>query len=266
VLECAANVACTGGEVLGVTDNLSFGNPEKPYVAWQLTESVRGLGDACRALRAPIVGGNVSLYNDGPAGPIYPTPVVGMVGYMPDARRAGRIGFVRAGAQVAVVGPFAPALAASELHKLWGEPLPDGLGTIDIDAVAQALAAVREAVRAGALDSAHDIAEGGVAVAVAECCLAGGVGAEIELPPVLIAPAGAGADLGVWSALFGEGAGGFVVSGSEEAVRALGEHTTALPIGTVGGQTLSIGAVGSRVEASLEQMQAANGSMRALFP
>ncbi|MFZ2113009.1 MAG: phosphoribosylformylglycinamidine synthase subunit PurL, partial [Solirubrobacteraceae bacterium] len=94
VLECASNLACVGARPLGTTNNLNFGNPEKPHIAWQLTEAVRGLGDACRALRAPIVGGNVSLYNEGAsAGPIYPTPVIGMVGELPDVRAAGRSGF-----------------------------------------------------------------------------------------------------------------------------------------------------------------------------
>ena len=87
-LECASNLACVGAEPLGTTNNLNFGNPEKPHIAWQLTEAVRGLGDACRALEAPIVGGNVSLYNEGADGPIYPTPVVGMVGAA--ARRRAR--------------------------------------------------------------------------------------------------------------------------------------------------------------------------------
>ncbi|MEA2335048.1 MAG: phosphoribosylformylglycinamidine synthase subunit PurL, partial [Solirubrobacteraceae bacterium] len=127
VLECAANLACAGAEPLGTTNNLNFGNPEKPHIAWQLTEAVRGLGDACRALDAPIVGGNVSLYNEGATGPIYPTPVIGMVGRLPDARLAGRLGFRHAGEEIALVGPFAPSLGASELAKLRGEALPDGL-------------------------------------------------------------------------------------------------------------------------------------------
>ena len=182
VLECAANLACVGAEPLGTTNNLNFGNPEKGHIAWQLTESVRGLGEACRELDAPIVGGNVSLYNEGQAGgPIYPTPVIGMVGRLPDARKAGRLGFVRAGEKIALVGPFAPSLAASELAKLQGEQLPDGLAAIDIEAVRATQIAVREAVRAGELASAHDIAEGGAAVALAECCLAGKLGAQVEL-------------------------------------------------------------------------------------
>ena len=129
VLECASNLACVGAEPLGTTNNLNFGNPEKRHIAWQLTESVRGLGDACRALDAPIVGGNVSLYNEGATGPIYPTPVIGMVGRLPDAARAGRLGFAREGDEIALVGPFAPALPASELAKLRGESCRTGCRT-----------------------------------------------------------------------------------------------------------------------------------------
>jgi phosphoribosylformylglycinamidine synthase subunit PurL len=229
VLECASNLACVGGEPLGTTNNLNFGNPEKPHVAWQLSESVRGLGDACRALDAPIVGGNVSLYNEGATGPIYPTPVIGMVGRLPDARDAGRLGFQRAGEQVALVGPFRPSLAASELSKLRGEPLPDGLGEIDIQAVRAAQGAIRDAVRAGAISSAHDIAEGGLAIALAECCLAGRLGAQLEL-----------GDRHSLQTLFGEAPGGFVVSGSAEALRELATHTTVRTLGTVGGDSLTI--------------------------
>jgi phosphoribosylformylglycinamidine (FGAM) synthase-like enzyme len=91
VLECAANLACVGAEPLGTTNNLNFGNPEKPHIAWQLTESVRGLGDACRALRgADRRRQRLALQRGRATGPIYPTPVIGMVGRLPDARRAGR--------------------------------------------------------------------------------------------------------------------------------------------------------------------------------
>ncbi len=230
VLECAANLACVGAEPLGTTNNLNFGNPEKPHIAWQLAESVRGLGEACRALRAPIVGGNVSLYNEGATGPIYPTPVVGMVGRIPDARDAGRLGFARAGDEIALLGPFTPSHPASELAKLRGEPLPEELPEIDIPAVAAAHTAVRDAVRAGEISSAHDIAEGGLAVALAECCLAGGLGASVELAP--------------WESatdeLFGEGPGGFLVSGAPQAMRALSERVPVRRLGTVGGEELRI--------------------------
>ncbi len=234
VLECASNLACVGAQPLGTTNNLNFGNPEKPHIAWQLSESVRGLGDACRALSAPIVGGNVSLYNEGATGPIYPTPVIGMVGRLPDATRAGQLGFQRAGDTIALVGASRPSTAGSELSKLLGEPLPDELPDIDIDAVAATQAAVREAVRAGTLASAHDIAEGGLAVALAECCLAGEIGAEVELGSPLRLSADASA------ALFGEAAGGFIVSGDAAALSALGERVSVVAIGHVGGELLSI--------------------------
>ncbi len=261
-LECAANLACVGAEPLGTTNNLNFGNPEKPHVAWQLTESVRGLGDACRALAAPIVGGNVSLYNEGPAGPIYPTPVVGMVGRLPDVTRAGRLGFAREGDAIALVGPFAPSLAASELAKLRGEPLPDGLPEIDIGAVRAAQFAVRGAVRVGGLASAHDLAEGGLAVTLAESCLGGGLGAECALPADWVAAMGGDP----WTVLFGEGPGGFLVSGTESGVRALGRRTPLWVLGTVGGSTLRIVVGAEGCEVTLAELAEAHGALAELFP
>jgi phosphoribosylformylglycinamidine synthase II len=251
VLECASNLACVGAKPLGTTNNLNFGNPEKGHIAWQLCEAVRGLGDACRALEAPIVGGNVSLYNEGAsAGPIYPTPVIGMVGALPDVRRASELGFARVGDAIAIVGPFTPSLAASELAKLWGWELPDGLPAIDIDAVAGAQAAVREAIRSGGLASAHDIAEGGLAVALAECCLGGGHGAHVRVEADLFGAEGAGATGREWdwsgisaasaTALFGEGSGGFLVSGGEAELRTLAQRTPVRILGKVSGHLLQI--------------------------
>jgi phosphoribosylformylglycinamidine synthase II len=282
VLECASNLACVGAKPLGTTNNLNFGNPEKGHIAWQLTEAVRGLGDACRALDAPIVGGNVSLYNESPptrasAGPIYPTPVIGMVGELPDARRAGRLGFAREDDAVAIVGAFEPSLEASELAKLWGWELPDGLPAIDVPAVASAQAAIREAVRTGAVSSAHDIAEGGLAVALAECCLAGELGACVQFGMDFFGAESAGATgrEGIWSgipqataaALFGEDSGAFVVSGREEALRALGDQTSVRIIGTVGGETLHIDVAtdGDAIELTLAEMAQAHGALRELF-
>ena len=255
VLECAANLACVGAEPLGLTNCLNFGNPEKPHVAWQLTESVRGLGDACRALDVPVVGGNVSLYNEGPDGPIYPTPVVGMVGELPDAARAGRLAFERAGAVIALAGAQRCELGGSELERLRGTELPDGLAAIDPAAVRLTLEAVRDAVRSGELESAHDIAEGGLAVALAECCLAGGVGAEVDLGP---------SDEALL-ALFGEGAGRFIVSGGEAALRALGERTPVRLIGTVGGERLSLRSGEAWIELELGSLMDAHAALGALF-
>jgi phosphoribosylformylglycinamidine synthase II len=256
VLECAANLACVGAEPLGVTNNLNFGNPEKPHVAWQLTEAVRGLGDAVRALETAVVGGNVSLYNEGAAGPIYPTPVVGMVGRLPDARRAGRLGFARAGDAVAIAGEFHPSPAASELGKLCGEPLPDALADVDVAAVRAGIEAIRDAVRAGVLASCHDIAEGGIAIAVAECCLAGGLGATLDL----------GATVEPRTRLFGEGPGGFVVSGEREALVELSERLPLHVVGTVGGDALSVRIAEHAVSVSLDELRGAHAALERLFP
>jgi phosphoribosylformylglycinamidine synthase II len=257
MLECAANLACVGAEPLGVTNNLNFGNPEKPHIAWQLSEAVRGLGDACRALGVPVTGGNVSLYNEGATGPIYPTPVIGMVGRLPDARRAGRLGFAREGDAIALAGwDAAPSLAASELAKLWGEPLPDGLPAVDLGRARDVLEAVREAVRAGALSSCHDIAEGGFLVAVAECCLAGGLGATLDL----------GSSDDPWCHLFGERPVGFVLSGPREALDALASDVPLDVFGTVGGEALELTIAGETSRWELAALREAHGALARFFP
>jgi phosphoribosylformylglycinamidine synthase II len=257
VLECAANLACVGAEPLGVTNNLNFGNPEKPHVAWQLGESVRGLGDACRALGVPVTGGNVSLYNEGAAGPIYPTPVIGMVGQLPDAARAGRLGFARDGDAIALAGwNAAPSLGASELHKLRGEPLPEALPEVDLARERAVLEAIRDAVRAGALSSCHDVAEGGFLVAVAEACLAGSLGATLDI----------GRSDDPWCHLFGERPGGFVVSGSREALEVLSARVPLDVFGTVGGEELRLTIAGETSTWSLAELVEAHGALAKLFP
>jgi phosphoribosylformylglycinamidine synthase II len=257
MLECAANLACVGAEPLGVTNNLNFGNPEKPHIAWQLSEAVRGLGDACRALDVPVTGGNVSLYNESATGPIYPTPVIGMVGRLPDARRAGRLGFAREGDAVALAGwDAAPSLAGGELAKLWGEPLPDGLPTVDLAHAVAVLEAIRGAVRAGALSSCHDVAEGGLLVALAECCLAGGLGAALDL----------GSSEEPWSELFGERPVGFVVSGPRAALDALGQAVPLDVFGTVGGEALELTIAGETSRWTLAELREAHAGLARFFP
>jgi len=256
VLECAANLACVGAEPLGLTNCLNFGNPEKPHVAWQLTVAVRGLGDACRALGVPVVGGNVSLYNESGGGPIYPTPVVGMVGKLPDAALAAPAGFAREGDVIGFCGEFLAHLEGSELAKLQGEPLPTELPARDLEKTRAAHEAVRDAVRAGELSSAHDVAEGGLLVAIAESCLAGGIGATVDPWP----------DSNQLFWLFSEcPGGGFVVSGPREAIDRLAERTALNVFGTVGGRTLR-SADASVFEVSLEELGAATGSLAAAFP
>jgi phosphoribosylformylglycinamidine synthase len=246
VLECARNLACVGAEPLGLTNCLNFGNPEKPHIAWQLTRAVEGLRDACLALGVPVVGGNVSLYNEGGGGPIYPTPIVGMVGSLPDPAGLPRIGFASEGDAVALVGPFAPALEGSELEKLRGR-LASSLPEIDLAAQAAALADLRAAVRAGGLATVHDISEGGVAVALAECCMEGSLGAVVRLDADDVA-------------LFGEAPGAVLIAGPREVVEAVPGTRV---IGEVGGDTLELEGVLSVPVADLRA--AYEGAIPAMF-
>jgi phosphoribosylformylglycinamidine synthase len=214
-------------------------------VAWQLERAVEGLASACEALGVPVVGGNVSLYNEAPTGPIFPTPVVGMVGRLPDASRAGRIGFAHEGDAIALVGYFEHSLAGSELAKLRGEPAVGPLPAIDGQAIRDIHALVRSAVRSGAVKSVHDIAEGGLAVALAECCLAGDLGAVVDL-----------ADVGE-QGLFGEAPGcAFVVSGSLPELDRAG-LTRLHVIGRVQGDRLSLHAGELELNLPLSEMRAA---------
>src|SRR5215213_7447689 len=229
VLECARNLACVGAEPLGLTNCLNFGNPEKPHIAWQLTRAVEGLRDACLALGVPVVGGNVSLYNEGAEGAIYPTPIVGMVGKLPEADAVPRTGFAEEGHAIALVGMFEPALEGSELEKLRGG-LARSLPPLDLAAHADALVRVRAAVRSGELATAHAVSDGGFACALAECCIEGGLGAVVSLsgtntpnPPDV--------------QLFGEGPGGVIVAGPRDVVAAL---DAAVVIGEVGGDALVV--------------------------
>jgi phosphoribosylformylglycinamidine synthase subunit PurL len=240
VMECAQNLACVGAEPLGLTNCLNFGNPEKPSVAWQLDRAVLGLADACLGLRIPVVGGNVSLYNETEEGPIYPTPVVGMVGELPDPALTPGVA-PGEGDRLVLVGPFAPSLAGSELAKQRGE-LDAGLPQVDIGPVAEALAFVRRAVRDGLVSAAHDVSDGGLACALAEMAIAGGVGIEADLDPLVELRGGSGE-----SCLFGEGPGGIVLGVSSERVEELlgaaeSAGVGALAIGSIGGDRLSISA------------------------
>ncbi|MFI5027661.1 MAG: phosphoribosylformylglycinamidine synthase subunit PurL, partial [Solirubrobacterales bacterium] len=246
VLECAQNLACVGAEPLGLTNCLNFGNPEKPAPAWQLDRAVSGLADACAALGVPVVGGNVSLYNEGPQGPIYPTPVVGMVGELPDPALAAGSAFVREGDAIALLGPFEPTLAGSELAKQRGE-LDKGLSQPDIAAVAAACETVRAAVRGGRLSSAHDIIDGGLACALAESAISGEIGFRVDLQPLL--ERGCSAE----EVLFGEGSGGFLLSGARAALEELG----ATLLGEVGRRKIEIVAGDQSIAVPLKEAERA---------
>jgi phosphoribosylformylglycinamidine synthase II len=255
VLECAANLACVGADPVGLTNCLNFGNPEKPHVAWQLERSVQGLADACVALGVPVVGGNVSLYNETEAGPIYPTPVVGMVGELPDPARTAGLA-LRDGDAIALVGPFSPSLAASELAKLRGD-LGPGLPELPIASVQAAIELVRDTVRSGRAKAAHDISDGGLACALAECAIAGGIGARVDLDELVELRGGSGE-----SCLFGEGPGGFLIAGDARELGELAAHGAArgidvLAIGEAGGDRLELSAAEAELSLPLAEAERA---------
>ncbi|MDM3843975.1 MAG: phosphoribosylformylglycinamidine synthase subunit PurL [Aphanizomenon gracile PMC649.10] len=225
VAEAARNLSCVGAEPIAVTDNLNFGSPEKLIGYWQLASACRGLSEGCRELGTPVTGGNVSLYNEtfdgeGNPQPIYPTPVVGMVGLIPDLTKICGQGWQNVGDVIYLLGlPIQSKipnpkskieLGASEYlatihHTIAGKP-----PKIDFDLERCVQKACRDGIRALWVNSAHDSAEGGLAVAIAESCLSGNLGAEINFP------ISANHDSRFDELLFGEGGARILVSVSQE--------------------------------------------------
>ncbi len=245
VAECARNIACVGGEPLAVTDCLNFGNPEKPEIMWQFAEAVRGLSEACVAMGTPVVSGNVSLYNETEGQAIFPTPTVGMLGLVEPIDRTCGSSFRQAGDVVAVVGALRGEVGGSEylaaIHgKEAGRP-----PALDLAVEKAVQATVRRAVREALLSSAHDCSEGGLAVALAECCMMAdpppGGGAPAWLGAAVRVPFPARKDF----VLFGEDASRIVVSlphASYARLEAIAREEGAplVSLGAVGGDRLEI--------------------------
>ena len=181
VAEAARNLSCVGATPLAVTDCLNFASPEKPEGFWQFERAVAGLADACEAFGTPVISGNVSFYNETPEHAIYPTPTVGMVGLLPDADKRVTMGFRNEDDIIYVVGNGNPTLGGSEYLSLIHGMEVGMPPTLDIDAEKQLQAFLREAIDQGLLQSAHDVSDGGLAVALAECCIAGEHGAGVTL-------------------------------------------------------------------------------------
>ncbi|NJM64908.1 MAG: phosphoribosylformylglycinamidine synthase subunit PurL [Acaryochloris sp. RU_4_1] len=193
VAEAARNLSCVGAEPIAVTDNLNFGSPENPISYWQLAEACRGLAEACHHLNTPVTGGNVSLYNEtldaqGQPQAIYPTPVVGMVGLVPDLGKICRQGWQAEGDRIYLLGiPLdrltdQVSLGGSDYlahihHQVAGQP-----PRTNLNLEAQVQATCRQGIQQGWIRSAHDCTEGGIAVALAEACISGHLGADIQLP------------------------------------------------------------------------------------
>ncbi len=201
VCEAARNVVATGARPAAVTNCLNFANPEHAGVWWDLHDAIDGISDACRALDLPVVSGNVSLYNDTGGTGIDPTIVIGMVGVIDDVTRRCTSGFRDEGDLVALVGPIAAELDGSEYQRIARGINSGTPPRLDIDLERRVDAFVLEAIEAGLLHSAHDCAEGGIAIALAESCLLGDIGAWVGIDELEV---GEGLIDGSAGILFGE--------------------------------------------------------------
>ncbi|MFP7299592.1 phosphoribosylformylglycinamidine synthase subunit PurL [Neobacillus niacini] len=168
VAEAARNIVCSGAEPLAITDNLNFGNPEKPEVFWQIEKSADGISEACRVLDTPVIGGNVSLYNETSGTAIYPTPVIGMVGLVTDIDHITTQNFKNSGNLIYLVGETKPEFGGSELQKLQNGRIFGKAPELNIQLEKERQNQVLSAIRAGVVQSAHDLSEGGLGAAVAE--------------------------------------------------------------------------------------------------
>ncbi|MGH7864129.1 MAG: AIR synthase related protein, partial [Candidatus Binataceae bacterium] len=213
VCEAARNVACAGAHPVGITNCLNYGNPERPEIMWQFKEGVRALGDAARAFDAPVVSGNVSFYNETEGRAIPPTPTIAIVGILTDVSRHLTQYFKRAGDVIIRVRTAIPALAASEYDAHFGGGKTT-LAPIDLARESALVQALVGGSDSGLIRSAHDVAEGGLAVAIAEACFGPDAPLGVELD-------GARHGLGDVAELFGEGPSTVIVSAAQtDAARA----------------------------------------------
>ncbi|MFO7951741.1 MAG: phosphoribosylformylglycinamidine synthase subunit PurL [Bacillota bacterium] len=236
VCEATRNLSCCGAEPVGITDCLNFGNPEKPEMFWQFQEAVKGMAAACQAMDVPVVGGNVSFYNEVEGEAIYPTPVVGAVGLLESPEQQGGIAFKDEGDLILLLGSSDVSLGGSQLLKSCYGKVAGSPAAVDLDLEKRVQDLTRRLVRERLVESAHDLSEGGLAVALAESCLQGNMGAVIELHH---------SNHGAALALFGEGPSRLLVSvkpEQQEKTAALAEKAgvTLVKLGTAGGEVLEI--------------------------
>jgi phosphoribosylformylglycinamidine synthase len=254
VAEAARNVACSGARPMAITNCLNFGNPTRPEVFFQLREAVAGMAEACTALETPVTGGNVSLYNESPAGAVYPTPVIGMVGLIEDLSHITPATFDHEGDAVLLLGEIGAELGGSEylatIHgRVAGKP-----PSCDVNREKAVIDALLQAIRAGAVSSAHDCSDGGIAIALAECCIANRqeqFGADIDLSQWHETPNRA--------VLFGESQARVIVSSSEpDQVAAIAKQfdVACTRLGSVGkpADALQIRAGSTTMRCSLDEL------------
>jgi phosphoribosylformylglycinamidine synthase len=184
VAESARNVVCSGGQPVAITNCLNFGNPYKPEIYWQFEQAVAGIGDACRVLGTPVTGGNVSFYNENPGGAVFPTPVIGMLGILDDIAQMTTAWFKRPADLILLLGHNKSEVGGSEYLAIEHGLEVGDCPSLDLAAEKNLQQACLTAIKAGILQSAHDISDGGLAVALAECCLlnpGAPLGASVEL-------------------------------------------------------------------------------------
>jgi phosphoribosylformylglycinamidine synthase len=281
VAEAARNVSCVGAEPIAITNCLNFGNPDNGPIAYQMARTIEGMAEACEALGTPVISGNVSLYNESFEQPIYPTAVVGMLGLMEDVTAHCTVAFKGAGDVVYLLGDAVPALDGSEYQKRWhsgpGRRPAGRIPDVDLEAEVALQQALRQAIASGLLRSAHDCSDGGLAVALAESCIAGRLGVSVALDEVpwvkgnqgcaasagaaeaqtsVVGPLASRPDL----ALFGETPTLAVVSTAAEDAERLEELCSAAGVpgnrlGVVGGSQLVIAAAGRTLRVDVATLE-----------
>jgi len=215
VAEAARNVACSGAKPIAITNCLNFGNPYKPEVYYCFSEAIRGMADACKILGTPVTGGNVSFYNENPEGAIYPTPVIGMLGLMSDFRKATTQFFKRTNDRIILLGSLKANLGGSEYLKIQFNKVAGKPPKTDLEEELRLQNLILELIDKGLVNSAHDVSDGGLLVAVLECCFAPnqiwGAMLNFDLPQ---SPS---------SVYFGEGGGRIVISVEEKNCQVIKE-------------------------------------------
>jgi phosphoribosylformylglycinamidine synthase len=238
VAESARNVVCSGGKPVAITNCLNFGNPYKPEIYWQFKEVVAGIGEACRVLETPVTGGNVSFYNENPVGAVYPTPVIGMLGLIESLNHVTTAWFKQEGDLIVLLGENRGEVGGSEFLKIQFDKVVGDCPRLDLRYEKRLQKACLAAIQLGLISSAHDVSEGGLAVALAECCFLNperNMGAEINLNiagrPDFV--------------LFGEDQSRIILSLSEKKMPQLkqiceGHNIPVTLLGRVGGPELAI--------------------------
>jgi phosphoribosylformylglycinamidine synthase len=251
VAEAARNVVCVGAQPIAITNCLNFASPERPEVMWAFSEVIDGMAEACRAFNTPVVSGNVSFYNETEGRGVLPTPVIGMLGLVEDVRRVIQPGFKNAGELIALLGTTREDLSVSQYAALSGKTVDDfarsgQVPQLDLEKELAVQAACLRAAEAGLLRSAHDCSDGGLAVALAECCFSNNgrpaLGCQINLA----------AEYDVPTRLFSETPSRIIISFDQTALEEIEKIATAANcpltlLGKVGGERLRIDSEGEEL-------------------